>query len=80
MTMTRDVVIVGAARTAIGTFGGSLKDFPAYDLATIAVKAAIERSGIEAASAQQIVLGNVAQCEPRDLYVSRVAGINAGMA
>jgi acetyl-CoA C-acetyltransferase len=78
--MTRDVVIVGAARTAIGTFGGSLKDFPAYDLATIAVKAAIERSGIEAASAQQIVLGNVAQCEPRDLYVSRVAGINAGMA
>lgn len=80
MTMTRDVVIVGAARTAVGTFGGSLKDFPAYDLATIAVKAAIERSGIEAASAQQIVLGNVAQCEPRDLYVSRVAGINAGMA
>jgi acetyl-CoA C-acetyltransferase len=78
--MTRDVVIVGAARTAVGTFGGSLKDFPAYDLATIAVKAAIERSGIEAASAQQIVLGNVAQCEPRDLYVSRVAGINAGMA
>ena len=79
MTTIRDVVIVGAARTAVGTFGGSLKDFPAYDLATIAVKAAIERSGIEAASAQQIVLGNVVQCEPRDLYVSRVAGMNAGM-
>ena len=79
MTSPRDVVIVGAARTAVGTFGGSLKDFSAYDLATIAVKAAIERSGIEAASAQQIVLGNVVQCEPRDLYVSRVAGINAGM-
>ena len=79
MTSPRDVVIVGAARTAVGTFGGSLKDFSAYDLATIAVKAAIERSGIEAAGAQQIVLGNVVQCEPRDLYVSRVAGINAGM-
>lgn len=79
MTTTRDVVIVGAARTAVGTFGGALKDFSAHELATIAVKAAIERSGIEAASAQQIVLGNVVQCEPRDLYVSRVAGINAGM-
>jgi len=79
MTSPRDVVIVGAARTAVGTFGGSLKDFSAYDLATIAVKAAIERSGIEAAGVQQIVLGNVVQCEPRDLYVSRVAGINAGM-
>ena len=79
MTTTRDVVIVGAARTAVGTFGGAMKDFSAHELATIVVKAAIERSGIEAASAQQIVLGNVVQCEPRDLYVSRVAGINAGM-
>ena len=53
MTSPRDVVIVGAARTAVGTFGGSLKDFSAYDLATIAVKVAIERSGIEAASARE---------------------------
>jgi acetyl-CoA C-acetyltransferase len=80
MTSPRDVVIVGAARTAIGTFGGSLKDIAASDLATIAIKAAIERAGVEAAAAQQIVLGNVIQCEPRDMYVSRVAGINAGMA
>ncbi len=80
MTSPRDVVIVGAARTAIGTFGGSLKDIAASELATIAIKAAIERAGVEAAAAQQIVLGNVIQCEPRDMYVSRVAGINAGMA
>ena len=80
MTSPRDVVIVGAARTAIGTFGGSLKDIAASDLATVAIKAAIERAGVEAAAAQQIVLGNVIQCEPRDMYVSRVAGINAGMA
>ncbi len=80
MTSPRDVVIVGAARTAIGTFGGSLKDIAASDLATIAIKAAIERAGVDAAAAQQIVLGNVIQCEPRDMYVSRVAGINAGMA
>ncbi len=80
MAITREVVVVGAARTAIGTFGGSLKDIPASDLATIAIKAAIERAGIDAAAAQQIVLGNVIQCEPRDMYVSRVAGIQAGMA
>jgi acetyl-CoA C-acetyltransferase len=76
----RDVVFVGAARTAIGTFGGSLKDVPACDLGTVAVKAALERSGIDAAQAGQIVFGNVIQCEPRDMYVSRVVGINAGMA
>ncbi len=80
MALQREVVVVGAARTAIGTFGGSLKDIPASDLATIAIKAAIERAGIDAAAAQQIVLGNVIQCEPRDMYVSRVAGIQAGVA
>ncbi len=53
---------------------------PVTELATVAIKAAIERAGVEAAAAQQIVLGNVIQCEPRDMYVSRVAGINAGMA
>ncbi len=80
MAQQREVLVVGAARTAIGTFGGSLKDLAASELATIAVKAAIERAGIEAAAAQQIVLGHVINCEPRDMYVSRVAGINAGMA
>ncbi len=80
MTQAREVVVVGAARTAIGTGGGSLKDIAASELATIAVKEAIARAGIEAGAAQQIVLGNVIQCEPRDMYVSRVAGINAGMA
>jgi acetyl-CoA C-acetyltransferase len=76
----RDVVFVGAARTAIGAFGGSLKDVSACDLGTVAVKAAIERSGIDGTQAGQIVFGNVIQCEPRDLYVSRVVGIQSGMA
>jgi acetyl-CoA C-acetyltransferase len=74
------VVFVGAARTAIGAFGGSLKDVSACDLGTVAVKAAIERSGIDGTQAGQIVFGNVIQCEPRDLYVSRVVGIQSGMA
>jgi acetyl-CoA C-acetyltransferase len=76
----RDVVLVGAARTAIGAFGGALKDIPACELGTAAVKAAFERSGIDPAQAGQIVFGNVIQCEPRDMYVSRVVGINAGMS
>jgi acetyl-CoA C-acetyltransferase len=79
MTLSKDVVIVGATRTAIGTFGGALKDFSAADLAAIAVKEAFARAKVDPAAAQQIVLGNVIHCEPRDMYVSRVAGINAGM-
>jgi len=80
MATTRDVVIVGAARTAIGTFGGSLKDFSACDLGAIAVKEAFARAKVDPAQAGQIVMGNVIHCEPRDMYVSRVVGINAGMA
>jgi acetyl-CoA C-acetyltransferase len=79
MDNKKEVVVVGAARTAIGTFGDALKDFSAPDLATIAVREAFRRAHVDPASAQQIVLGNVIQCEPRDMYVSRVVGINAGM-
>ncbi|KIF83096.1 acetyl-CoA C-acyltransferase family protein [Noviherbaspirillum autotrophicum] len=80
MANTKDVVIVGAARTAIGTFGGALKDFSAGDLGAIAVKEAFARAKVDPAQAGQIVFGNVIHCEPRDMYVSRVVGINAGMA
>jgi len=80
MSNARDVVFVGAARTAIGTFGGALKDMPAADLGAIAVKEAFARAGIDPAQAGQIVFGNVIHSEPRDMYVSRVVGLNAGMA
>jgi acetyl-CoA C-acetyltransferase len=80
MSEKKDVVFVGAARTAIGTFGGSLKDFSACDLGTIAVKEAFARAKVDPAQAGQIVIGNVIHTEPRDMYVSRVIGINAGMA
>jgi acetyl-CoA C-acetyltransferase len=79
MANARDVVIVGAARTAIGTFGGTLKDFSACDLGAIVIKEAFARAKIDAAQAGQIVFGNVIHTEARDMYVSRVAGINAGM-
>jgi acetyl-CoA C-acetyltransferase len=79
MANIRDVVIVGAARTAIGAFGGSLKEYPACDLGTHVVKAAFARAQVDPAQADQIVLGNVIHCEARDMYLSRVAGLNAGM-
>jgi acetyl-CoA C-acetyltransferase len=79
MANAKEVVIVGAARTAIGTFGGSLKDISACDLGAIVIKEAFARAKIDPAQAGQIVFGNVIHTEPRDMYVSRVAGINAGM-
>ena len=79
MSLPRDVFVVGAARTAIGTFGGSLKDVPLSELATLAVKTALERSGAAAVSIGHVAMGNVIPTEPRDAYLSRVAAMNAGL-
>jgi len=57
----RDVVIVGAARTAIGTFGGGLKDFSATDLGTIAIQEALKRAGAKPGSVDEVIMGNVLQ-------------------
>jgi len=77
---TPQVFIVSASRTAIGTFGGSLKDVPMADLATTAVKSALQRSGVDPARVEHVVMGNVIPTEPADAYISRVAAINAGIA
>ncbi|MBK5351673.1 acetyl-CoA C-acyltransferase family protein [Pseudomonas sp. TH41] len=76
---TPEVFVVSAARTAIGTFGGSLKDVPPADLATTAVKAALQRSGVDPAQIGHLVMGNVIPTDTRDAYISRVAAINAGI-
>ncbi|MFT5940397.1 MAG: acetyl-CoA C-acetyltransferase, partial [Paraglaciecola sp.] len=78
MANARDVVIVGAARTAIGSYGGTLKDIAASELGAIAVKEAFVRAKVDPADVGQIVFGNVIHTEARDMYVSRVAGMNAG--
>ncbi|MBU6445098.1 MAG: acetyl-CoA C-acyltransferase family protein [Alphaproteobacteria bacterium] len=75
----RDIVVVGAARAAIGTFGGSLKDIPLTRLGTVAVKAALDRSGVAPARVGQVIMGNVIPTEPRDAYLSRIAAIDAGI-
>jgi len=74
-----DVFVVAAARTAIGTFGGTLKDTPLTELATTAVRAALQRSGVPADAFGQLVMGNVIPTDPRDAYLSRVAAIEAGL-
>lgn len=75
----KDVFFVGTARTAIGSFGGSLKDVPLVDLATVAVKGALAHAGIDGEPIGHVVMGNVVPTEPRDAYLSRVAAIGAGM-
>jgi len=79
MSNARDVYLVSAARTAIGTFGGSLKDTPPIDLATTAIKAAISRAGIDAALIGHVAMGTVIPTEARDAYLGRVAAVNAGV-
>ncbi|CAI8826566.1 Beta-ketothiolase BktB [Pseudomonas sp. IT-P74] len=76
---TPEIYVVSAARTAIGTFGGSLKDVPLADLATTAVKAALERAAVDPALVGHLVMGNVIPTETRDAYISRVAAMNAGI-
>ena len=77
--MDKDVVVLSAVRTAIGTFGGSLKDTPLTKLATTAVKAALDRSALEVERIGHVVMGNVVPTEPNDAYLSRVAAIDAGV-
>lgn len=74
-----DVFLVSAARTAIGSFGGSLKDEKPGELAAHVAKAAIARAGIEAGLIGNVVLGHVVPCEPRDAYAARIAAIGAGV-
>lgn len=75
----QDIFIVGAARTAIGTFGGALKDVPMSQLATTAVREALRRSGADPSRVGHVVMGNVIPTEPRDAYLSRVAAMDAGI-
>ena len=74
-----DVVISSAARTAVGSFGRSLKDVPPTELGATAARAAIERAGIDPAQIEQVVFGNVIHTQPQDMYLGRVVGMNAGI-
>jgi len=76
----RDIVILDGARTPIGTFGGSLANTAPIDLAASVTKAAIERSGVEPSQIGHVAFGHVINTEPRDMYLSRVAALDAGIS
>ncbi|HTN27659.1 MAG TPA: acetyl-CoA C-acyltransferase family protein [Burkholderiales bacterium] len=76
---TREVVVVSGARTGIGDYGGSLKDFAPTKLGAIAIKEAVARAGIDPKSIGHVVMGSVIHGEARDMYLSRVAAIDAGL-
>jgi len=74
-----EIVILSGARTAIGTFGGSLANNPVSDIATHVTKAALERAALDPAQIGTVVFGHVINTEPRDAYLSRVAAMQAGI-
>jgi acetyl-CoA C-acetyltransferase len=76
---TREVVVVSGARTAIGDYGGGLKDMPATKLGAVAIRAAVERAKVEPAAVGHVVMGSVIHGEARDMYLSRVAAVEAGI-
>lgn len=74
-----DIVFLSAARTGMGTFGGSLKDFSATDLGVFAAKAALERAGVPAEDVGHVVMGNALQTSSDAIYLARHVGLRAGL-
>ena len=76
----REVVVVSGVRTAIGTFGGSLKDVPPTQLGAIVVAEALKRAQVKGEDVGHVVFGHVINTEPKDMYLARVAALNGGVA
>jgi acetyl-CoA C-acetyltransferase len=79
MNMKREVVVLSGVRTAIGDYGGTLKDIPPSDLAAQCVREAVRRAGVEPQSIGHAVFGNIIHTEARDMYLARVAAVNGGL-
>jgi acetyl-CoA C-acetyltransferase len=77
--MQREVYIVSGVRTAIGDFGGSLKDMPPTELGAKVAREALSRASVSGDEVQHVVFGNVVHTEAKDMYLSRVAAMNAGI-
>jgi acetyl-CoA C-acetyltransferase len=76
--MGREVVVVSAVRTAIGTYGGSLKDVAPTELAAQVVRESLSRAQVDGKDVGHVVFGHVVNTEPKDMYLSRVAAIHGG--
>lgn len=79
MSEKREVVVLSGVRTAIGSFGGGLKDQPPTELAATVVREAVARAGVEPGEIGHVVFGHVINTEPRDMYLARVAAVRAGL-
>ncbi|HVJ10551.1 MAG TPA: acetyl-CoA C-acyltransferase, partial [Burkholderiales bacterium] len=77
--MSNEVVVVSGVRTGIGDYGGALKELAATKLGAIAIKEAVARAKIEPARVGHVVMGSVIHGEAKDMYLSRVAAIEAGI-
>ena len=75
----REVVILSGVRTAIGDYGGSLKDIAPSDLGARVVREAVARAKIDPKDVGQCVIGNVIHTEARDMYISRLCAVNGGL-
>jgi acetyl-CoA C-acetyltransferase len=79
MSNGREVVVVSGVRTAIGDYGGGLKDLAPTELAARVVREAVSRAKVAPEEVGHVVFGNVIHTEPKDMYLSRVATINGGL-
>ena len=79
MAMQREVVVVSGVRTAIGDFGGGLKDVAPTDLGAQVVREALSRANVAGDEVGQVVFGHVIHTEPKDMYLARVAAMNGGV-
>ncbi|CAN0625237.1 Beta-ketothiolase BktB [Burkholderia multivorans] len=77
--MEREVVVVSGVRTAIGKFGGSLKDLPPTELGSLVVREVLARADVTGDQVGHVVFGNVIATEPKDFYLARVAALNGGI-
>ncbi|HDR9573236.1 TPA: acetyl-CoA C-acyltransferase, partial [Burkholderia stabilis] len=76
----KEVVVVSGVRTAIGDFGGSLKDFSPTDLGAKVVREVLSRANVPGDAVGHVVFGHVVNTEPKDMYLARVAAIDGGVA
>ena len=79
MNEQREVVILSGVRTAIGDYGGSLKDIPPSELGAQVVREAVSRAKVDPKDIGQCMFGNVIHTEAKDMYISRVAALNGGL-
>jgi acetyl-CoA C-acetyltransferase len=78
--MQREVVVVSGVRTAIGDFGGALKDFSPTQLGAQVVREVLKRANVTGDDVGHVVFGNVIQTEAKDMYLARVAALDGGVA